>query len=69
MSTIEELSSFVLDTTPLSRETRQVAELEIRETPELVQNSLAELRALLKGTKKCHCLPQTTPMLDPGLIS
>jgi len=43
------LAAFSLDTSPLSAETRALAEREIRETPEQVQKSLAELRQLLQG--------------------
>lgn len=47
---VKGLASFSLDTAPLCRETAELAERELRETPEQVQNSLAELRNLLKGT-------------------
>lgn len=43
------LAAFSLDTSPLSAEARALAEREIRETPEQVQKSLAELRQLLQG--------------------
>lgn len=38
---------FVLDTSPLSAEAQKVAEIELNETPERVETSIAELRRLL----------------------
>lgn len=42
--------AFSLDTSPMSQDAASLAERELRETPEQVQKSLAELRQLLKGT-------------------
>lgn len=50
MPAFKGLASFSLDTAPLCAETAELAERELRETPEQVQKSLAELRNLLKGT-------------------
>lgn len=47
---VKGLAKFGLDTSPLCHETSVLAERELRETPEQVQQSLAELRKLLKGT-------------------
>lgn len=41
--------AFQLDRSPLSPETQEIAEKELRETPEVVQQALAELRELLKN--------------------
>jgi len=41
-------AAFSLDTSPMSQEAAAIAERELRETPEQVQKSLAELRQLLK---------------------
>lgn len=41
--------AFKLDRSPLSPETQEIAEKELRETPEVVQQALAELRELLKN--------------------
>lgn len=38
---------FTLDTSPLSPETAKIAEVELNETPERVEESVAELRRLL----------------------
>lgn len=38
---------FVLDTSPISQETKKIAETELNETPERVEESVAELRRLL----------------------
>lgn len=46
------INAFSLDTSPLSADACALAEREIRETPEQVQKSLAELRELLKGKPK-----------------
>lgn len=46
------INAFGLDTSPLCAETSALAERELRETPEQVQKSLAELRELLKGKSK-----------------
>lgn len=46
------INAFSLDTSPLSADACALAEREIRETPEQVQKSLAELRELLKGKSK-----------------
>jgi len=43
------INAFSLDTSPLCAEASAMAERELRETPEQVQKSLAELRELLKG--------------------
>lgn len=40
---------FDLDTSPLSEETKKIAEQELRETPENVAKGLEELRELLKN--------------------
>lgn len=48
---VKGLASFGLDTGPLCGDAVAVAERELRETPEQVQKSLAELRELLKGTR------------------
>jgi hypothetical protein len=45
-------AAFSLDTSPMSQEAAAIAERELRETPEQVQKSLAELRQLLKGTSE-----------------
>lgn len=42
--------AFSLDTSPMNQDAAALAERELRETPEQVQKSLAELRQLLKGT-------------------
>lgn len=42
---------FDLETGPISEETRKIAEAELRETPEVVQKALAELRELIKNDK------------------
>lgn len=42
-------NAFGLNTSPLSADASALAERELRETPEQVQKSLAELRELLKG--------------------
>lgn len=39
--------SFILETGPISAETKKIAETELNETPERVEESLAELRRLL----------------------
>ena len=41
--------SFELDTSPLDEETKKLAEEELRETPEIVEKALEELRELLKN--------------------
>lgn len=46
------INAFSLDTSPLSADASAFAERELRETPEQVQKSLAELRELLKGKSK-----------------
>jgi hypothetical protein len=46
------INAFSLDTSPLCADTCAFAERELRETPEQVQKSLAELRELLKGKSK-----------------
>lgn len=38
---------FVLDTSPISAETKKIAEIELNETPERVEISINELRRLL----------------------
>lgn len=38
---------FTLDTSPLSPESKKIAEIELNETPERVEESIAELRRLL----------------------
>lgn len=38
---------FVLETGPISAETKKIAEVELNETPERVEESIAELRRLL----------------------
>lgn len=45
---------FSLVTTPISEETRKIAEVELRETPEVVKASLVELRELLKNDTTIH---------------
>lgn len=42
---------FLLDCSSLSDETREIAETELRETPEVVQAAIEELRELLKNDK------------------
>lgn len=43
-------AAFSLDTSPMNQDAALLAERELRETPEQVLKSLAELRQLLKGT-------------------
>lgn len=43
------MSDFDLDLSPLSLEAQEVARTELRETPEVVEKALAELRELLKN--------------------
>lgn len=38
---------FTLDTSPISPESKKIAEVELNETPERVEESIAELRRLL----------------------
>ena len=40
---------FVLDTSPISEETKEIAVSELRETPEVVEAALKELKELLKN--------------------
>lgn len=46
--------AFQLDRSPISPETKEIAEKELRETPEVVQQALAELRELLKNDDKIY---------------
>lgn len=39
--------AFQLDRSPLSEETKKIAEAELRETPEIVEQAIKELRELL----------------------
>lgn len=41
--------SFQLEVGPLDEETKKLAEVELRETPENVKNGIANLRKLLEG--------------------
>lgn len=41
------IKPFVLDTSPLSAESTKIAEIELNETPERVEASIAELKRLL----------------------
>lgn len=41
--------AFALDRSPLSPEAKQIAEKELRETPEIVEQAIKELRELLKN--------------------
>lgn len=45
---------FILDTDPVSAETQKIAEVELNETPERVQESVAELRRLLHESEDLH---------------
>lgn len=45
---------FVLDDSPLSAESKKVAEVELNETPERVAESTAELRRLLHENTDLH---------------
>lgn len=45
---------FRLETTPLNEETRLLAEKELRETPEIRDKAIIELRRLLGETKDLH---------------
>lgn len=42
---------FILDTNPVSAETQKIAEVELNETPERVEESIAELRRLLHSNE------------------
>lgn len=43
--------AFQLEVGPLDEETKKLAEVELRETPENVKNGIATLRKLLEGKK------------------
>lgn len=45
---------FILDTSPPSAETQKIAEVELNETPERVEESVAELRRLLHENEDLH---------------
>lgn len=45
---------FELDTSPLSEETKKIAEAELREKPEVVAQALKELRELLKNDQSIY---------------
>lgn len=45
---------FVLDDSPLSAESKKIAEIELNETPERVAESTAELRRLLHENTDLH---------------
>lgn len=47
---------FTLDLGPLDEETKGMAEKELRETPEVVKQSLEELKQLLKDDPSIHFL-------------
>lgn len=45
---------FILETGPISAETKKIAETELNETPERVEESIAELRRLLHENTDLH---------------
>lgn len=45
---------FILDLNPLSAETKKIAEIELNETPERVEESVAELRRLLQANEDLY---------------
>lgn len=45
---------FELDTSPLTPETQKIAEVELNETPESIEKSVAELRRLLQENTDLH---------------
>lgn len=45
---------FILNTGPLSAESKKIAEVELNETPERVEESIAELRRLLHENTDLH---------------
>lgn len=45
---------FILNTSPIDEETRQIAERELNETPERVASATAELRCLLQEATDLH---------------
>lgn len=45
---------FVLETGPMSAETKKIAEVELNEIPERVEESVAELRRLLHENTDLH---------------
>lgn len=46
--------AYTLNTDPISEETKKIAEEELRETPEVVEKALVELRELLKNDETIH---------------
>lgn len=46
--------AFALDRSPLSEETKKIAEEELRETPEVVKKALEELRELLENDQSIY---------------
>lgn len=47
-------TSFALDTSPLSSESAKIAEVELNETPERIEQSVAKLRELLHDNSDLH---------------
>lgn len=45
---------FVLDTKPISAESQKIAEIELSETPERVEDGMNELRRLLRENEDLH---------------
>lgn len=57
------VAPFRLETGPLDEETIQIAEKELRETPEIREQAIIELRRLLGENKDLHYLDDDATML------